>query len=950
MTGIVLRIYDYLRHNRKICWSGLTLLTAGMILLLLRLNYKEDISDFLPMDQENATAMSVYQDISGANRIYAIVSIKDTTLRNPDILVEGVDKLVSKIAENDTTGLISSVISQIDMEQMMGIVDTVYNYVPYFLNESDYARMDSLLADPNYIGRVLQEDREMLLFPSSGFITDNISQDPLHLFSPVTDRIRGGGMDISFETHDGYILSPDGKLAVVIMQSAYGAHETAHNSELAKMLNDCVDEVQSEDDQLSVHIIGGPVIAVSNADRIKKDSILAVSIAGILIVLLLIYVFRNFRNILLILVSVAWGWLFAMAGLAIFYDSVSIIVIGIASVILGIAVNYPLHLIDHVRECPDMRVALREIVSPLVVGNVTTVGAFLCLVPLKAPALHDLGLFSSLLLVGTILFVLIFLPQLIRIRRRGDKIVEPKLISKLAKIQPENNKMVVIVVTVLTIIFAYYSMRTEFDTDMRNINYMTSQQREDMDYFTKVLAQAGETEKFYVVSNGKNMDEALSRNLLVEGTIRSLQEEGIVKKRNHISDFLVSKDEYANRVERWNDFVSSHRKLLTEDLEKSLEKTGFNRDAFGRFFETINTEYSAKDFSDFEMLQKSVFAGNISINKDENRYSIVQVLDILPSDADLVKARIKSNKEFEGIVFDVKSLNGSMSNRLSNDFNYIGIACGAIVFLFLWISFGSIELAIISFLPMAISWIWILGIMGMLGIKFNIVNIILATFIFGQGDDYTIFITEGLCYEFAYGKKVLNSYKNSIIVSALIMFIGIGTLIFAQHPAMRSLGEVTVVGMISVVLMAYLIPPLAYKWLTLDKNGSLRKHPITIGWILRNLTGRKSKDVSNDYKSVLYAVMGRYLYKGRDIETNARKQMKIVALEQKELMSYPDQGIIRINDDESFGFRPLVIAMLHPESKVILSYSEDKEDTFYQVEGCIKEFVTNIELVKDTIM
>ena len=114
---------------------------------------------------------------------------------------------------------------------------------------------------------------------------------------------------------------------------------------------------------------------------------------------------------------------------------------------------------------------------------------------------------------------------------------------------------------------------------------------------------------------------------------------------------------------------------------------------------------------------------------------------------------------------------------------------------------------------MAISWIWILGIMAILGIKFNIVNIILATFIFGQGDDYTIFMTEGCISEYVHGKPLLASYKRSIILSALIMFIGIGTLIFARHPALHSLAEVTIIGMFSVVLMAYLVPPLLFKWM-----------------------------------------------------------------------------------------------------------------------------------------
>ena len=67
----------------------------------------------------------------------------------------------------------------------------------------------------------------------------------------------------------------------------------------------------------------------------------------------------------------------------------------------------------------------------------------------------------------------------------------------------------------------------------------------------------------------------------------------------------------------------------------------------------------------------------------------------------------------------------------------------------------------------------------------------------------------------------MGSYKNSIILSALVMFIGMGTLVLARHPALHSLAEVVIVGMFSVVLMAYIFPPLLFKWLA--GHGFLRK-------------------------------------------------------------------------------------------------------------------------------
>ena len=101
--------------------------------------------------------------------------------------------------------------------------------------------------------------------------------------------------------------------------------------------------------------------------------------------------------------------------------------------------------------------------------------------------------------------------------------------------------------------------------------------------------------------------------------------------------------------------------------------------------------------------------------------------------------------------------------------------------------------------------------MNIFGLQFNIVNIILATFIFGQGDDYAIFMTEGLIYEQKNGQSMLPLYKKEILLSAIIMFIGIGVLIIAQHPAIFSLGAIVLIGMFSVVLISYILPPFLFK-------------------------------------------------------------------------------------------------------------------------------------------
>ena len=801
---MILKIFDFLHRNAIARWASLLAITLVLMASVLRLSYKEDIRDFLPLSETDRERMAVYQDISGMDRLFVVFESKGDAEKT----TEAIDAFVNVVGENDTAGWCQDLQATFDLESLSETMDFVYTNAPLFLLEDDYKRMDSLLASPNFMDNRLEDNLNALMFPSSSFLSQSISSDPLGIFAPLTKELQQSQQELRFEMYDGYIFTPDMSKAIVMLSSPFGSSETDKNAQLITLLDNAINSIQADFPEIKAHVIGGPQVAVGNAKQIMHDSILAVTLASILILALLLYTFRRLRDIVLITLSIFWGWLFALGGMALAHDSVSMIVVGISSIIIGIAVNYPLHLISHTKHQPDIRQALSEITTPLLVGNITTVGAFLALVPLKSIALRDLGLFASFLLIGTILFVLVFLPHFIQSKRQAISLKEPHdFLSSLASLQIDRKKWLVVLVAILTLIFGYFSLSTEFDSDMSNINYMTAEQKADMKYFESYFSQNGtkDTISLYLLSSAKDFENAIACSESRKATIDSLKNEGLITNHKGVSRFLPSKTEQAKRIKRWEEWHVQHSQLQNDLITKAA-KHGFAEDAFSNFSNIIESKHTAQSFDFFSPLTSHVLSNHIPHNSKMGRSTIVDVLSVKKEDAKKVKEALPE-------AFDIASLHSSVANSLSNDFNYVGWACSLIVFLFLWLSFRRIELAIISFIPMAVSWIWILGIMSILGIKFNIVNIILATFIFGQGDDYTIFMTEGCISEYVHGKPVLASYKRSIILSALIMFIGIGTLIFAKHPALHSLAEVTIVGMFSVVLMAYLIPPLLFKWM-----------------------------------------------------------------------------------------------------------------------------------------
>lgn len=915
---LILRIYDYLSRHAKILWASLAACLGLFIFLILHLDFSEDISDFLPLGTSDQEALSVYQNISGANRMYILFANPD----DADLTVEAIDFFTETVHSKDSLGWCEDLTAQFDMSQIMEVTDFVYDNIPYFLTEDDYARIDSLLALPDYVDGQMKKNLEMLMFPTSALTTSNMVRDPLSLFSPVLAQLQTSGQQMNFEMYEGYIFTPDMSRAVAMLSSPFGNSETEYNSKMLSLLHESIDLMTEKYPEVKAHIVGGPEIAVGNASRIKKDSIIAIALSAILIVLLVAYSIGSFRNIMLIFLSIGWGWLFALGGMSLFGNQVSIIVIGISSVILGIAVNYPLHLIVHLNHVPDMKKAIKEIMLPLVIGNITTVGAFLTLIPLQSVALRDLGTFASLLLIGTIVFVLVYLPHMLKVKPEAEH--SGKVLDFLSRISPEKSKVFVICTLILTAVLAVFSIRTEFDSNMANINYMTDRQREDMQYFQKLLSDSSKetVQSIYVLSSGTSFDEALKSNSLIAPVIDSLKQTGAIISHKGVSQFLVSRAEQQARLEGWNSFTERHKDLLTEKLKESAAKNGFSPDAFSQFTGLISDkEYAPHDIGYFAPLTKMVLSQNVTKVDDTGLAYIVDIINVKPDGMEDIKSHFDNS-------FDVVGMNSALSKNLSDNFNYIGWACSLIVFLFLWFSFGRLELAIISFLPMAVSWIWILGIMALLGVKFNIVNVILATFIFGQGDDYTIFMTEGCQHEYRYRRPILSSYKSSIIQSALIMFVGIGTLIVSQHPAMKSLAEVTIIGMLSVVLMAYMIPPMTFRFLT-EKDGKARRHPITLRTILK---GYPSNPVEQ--------VLGRYIYKGKYIMKTVSRNLKDIEIEELDLKGKPSVTVT----DYGYGEQAILTALLNPDTHVTAVIPDDEMRRIAEVAAM--DFIDNIEFTK----
>ncbi|HEY0770661.1 MAG TPA: 1-acyl-sn-glycerol-3-phosphate acyltransferase, partial [Sphingobacteriaceae bacterium] len=429
----------------------------------------------------------------------------------------------------------------------------------------------------------------------------------------------------------------------------------------------------------------------------------------------------------------------------------------------------------------------------------------------NASVLRDVGLFAAFSLVGAALSTLIFLPHFITRKYVSSQSHHESWIEKVSQFSFETNRALLIFIVVVTPVLLYFAGDVRFNTDLSQMNFMTPGLRESQARVESINKTS--LASSYLVSQSPSFQLALQKNERVTNTVHALHARGMIQKYSSVSSFVVSDSLQKIRIDRWNKFWNKRRARVTADVRESGTRLGFSEKVFQNFDHLLTREYQEADSAVFSPFRKLFFDNHI-IEKDG-----VSTVITLVNIASEKKANVVDQLELAGIhAFDSQMVTNLFVEYVHEDFNFIVTFTGFIVFAALLLMYGRIELTLITFVPMLITWIWILGIMALLGIEFNIVNVMVSTFIFGLGDDYSIFTVDGLLTQYQFGKKNLASIRTSILLSALTTISGLGVLIFAEHPALRSIAWISIIGIVSVFFMSQTLQPFLFRWLVTNRT------------------------------------------------------------------------------------------------------------------------------------
>ncbi|HNZ42671.1 MAG TPA: MMPL family transporter [Bacteroidales bacterium] len=822
MSFIFLKIYDFFRQRKFLLFVVLFLLVAFFLFMATRIRVSEDITDFLPKTKATENIHEVLRMVNSGNDL-GIILTDNNPEADPDKLISYAGEVNRNLENLQVQGMVKNITCKFDDNYFAGTYDLILRNLPFFLDREDYDRIEKMLT-PEHIDSVMLSNYKLLLSPAGTFLKKQIVSDPLNIGSLAMEKMRMPGIGSNFRIYKNHIFSQDLRHLLMFVQSSYPANESFHNKKLIKELDNIIREHKANTgrESLTIQYYGTVAASVGNSVQLKKDVVVTLGIAILILFIFFSVFFRKKTTFILVLIPVVFGGLFSMAILSLLNDDISLIALGAGSIILGVALTYSIHFFSHYRHTGSVRQVIKDLSLPLTLGSVTTIGAFLGLLFVRSEVLNDFGLAAAMCLLGSVLCTLIFLPFIIK--HKNEETGGPSktnIIDRISAYHPERNPYLIVALAVITVFLFFMAGKPGFETDMNTLGYTPEKLRQAETTLQHISGDA--SRQVFLISKGDNLNAALQHN---ENACRKIMDLKLSKafcQIQSVSPLLPSDSMQQVKAGLWKEFWNNKRRQNTKNhLAESARQYDFSEDAFHDFYSLLDKNYSCISPGDFGWL-KEHFAQPYIHHDEKNNY-VFSPLKIKNQRYDQVLAAIPETTNT--LVVEPSNILTQFIEIIKKDFNTILLISSLLVFLFLLISYGRIELAITAFIPMLISWVWILGFMSLFHIKFNIFSIIISAFIFGLGDDFSIFIMDGLLQKYKKGIDLLDSYKTAVLLSAFTMFVGIGVLIFAKHPALRSIALLTIIGMFSVVFCSYTIAPALFRVLVYKKN-KFRKFPLT---------------------------------------------------------------------------------------------------------------------------
>lgn len=819
--------------RRTVLVLGSSILAAVCAWLGSRLVLDGDLARLLPdSDPELRRTSALIERLM--QRMVIDLAIEEESEDRLQRLEVASDRLAATL---EKSALVTRVRASALTADVQGIVDLLFESTPRLFDPRDHGEIEERLR-PEAIERRLSDLKRRAFEPDSGFLLSHALEDPLGISSPVLASLEtlAGGLDSARLVH-GRIVSADGAHLLLVAEPSFPATDTARTEELLALLDAEIRELQSDPALagLEVRHLGAHRGTLDNARQIAYDVRLTSTIGGLFVALIAILTLARFWWGLLALTPAIFGGAVALGTFSLFRSSIAAPVAGLGVALLGISIDYAIHVLYRLDSSGEGRIPKRALFA----GATTTAFAFLALRISALPALREIGMVGALGIVASVLFAVFVLPELARTGGRAragrPRVDLRRLLTVRSSRIPTRAALIALLLSPVVLAGA---LHLHVDGDVQHLSSLSPAARSDEERIFETWGEVFGTTQ--VVVTGADLESAWEANLRLERVLEAMTGEGEVGGFASISSILPPVVEQERRLAAWRAFWSPERlDALRRDLATAARPLGYDVEALGATFEWIASEPPALRLGDDSTALLAGWFEDRILSLGSERGIATPVFTDDWKQVVSLEDRLK-REGVGALVFNNQAIGRRLAALVGGELWELGGLALVVVTLLVWLWLGAIELALLVMIPLLLSLGWTLGVLGWLGIPINLANSIFAAFLLGITVDYAIFTVQARLEAFRGQTVDLAETDASVLLCALTTCVGFGVLVTAGHPVLFYIGATALTGILSSLLATRLfVPVLARFLLRLPGPGGTPRlrHALRAWWVVRVMVG-----------------------------------------------------------------------------------------------------------------
>ncbi|SQH74238.1 conserved membrane protein of unknown function [Shewanella benthica] len=634
----------------------------------------------------------------------------------------------------------------------------------------------------NLIDQAQQQIYNAFSYATSGLL----AHDPLLLYP---QNLQALAPKQALEVHQGILLArlpvadSKGKVAAIVMAKGVGsAFNPKVQDRQISVLNHAFEQLALQDTDIEI-LRAGALFHAAAATQLAKSEVSSLGLASLIGVCLLVWLaFRSLMPLTIALLTISTSMLVAVVMTTWVFSELHLLTLVFGTSLIGIAIDYSFHFYCERLNKPDASAAqvIQHIFPAITLALITSVLAYSSIGFAPFPGMQQVAVFcASGLMSAYITLVLAYpllasgsLPKGEKQLKLADRYLQ-KINSLLGKLTPKGMSLIVIICLSVS---SFGILRLTSDDDIRNLQQSPPEVRVPENTLRTLLS--GGTDNQFLLVRG-NSEQALLQHLEnLAPRLNDAVNQRLIGNSFSLSNYLPSH----NRQEK---NYRLQGEIYQQNLTQVIDTLGLNDELapkLKRAYLAAKGHYiDAGSF--FNSPAGKLFAPLwIVPSSGQEEFGAIVLLGGI-SDIDKLSHFFADSPHVQLVdkVGDISKVMGKY-RQLTLILLAVAMLAAALIFC----SRFSIKLACLVVAVPALSAIFTLATLGIMGASLTLFHSLALILVFGIGVDYSVF--------FAESKQQSRGVMMAVFMSASSTILAFGLLAFSSTPAIHFFGLTLLIG------------------------------------------------------------------------------------------------------------------------------------------------------------